>query len=175
MDDRKFLLKTIRNEFAKLHKDSFGNLKYTELVPCCCEQCIVSPKPYFYLLHDLERLQEENIHVERCKKSLKNVSIKALLEGVFSEREGIEKIDRNPKELIGDDRLEEGIDKLGELLQEDDPLENAVYALQGRMNAYKKKKLEDIMSNEELAQLENKIRIAALELCDKMEERKDKA
>ena len=174
-EDRKFLLKTIRQEFDKLHKDSFVNLKHTELVPCCCDQCIGSQEPYFYLLHDLERLQEENIHVERCKKSLKNVSIKALLEGVFSEREGIEKIDRNPKELIGDDRLEEGIDKLGELLQEDDPLENAVYALQGRMNAYKKKKLEDIMSNEELAQLENKIRIAALELCDKMEERKDKA
>ena len=169
VDDRKFLLKTIRNEFNKLHKDSFVNLKYTELVPCCCEQCIGSPKPYFYLLHDLERLQEENIPTERCKKSLINVPIKALLEGVFTEREGIEKIDRNPKELISDGRLEEGIDKLGELLQEDDPLENDVYALQGRLKAYSKKKTQGDVSDGELERLENKIRLAALALCDKME------
>ena len=38
-DDRKFLLKTIRNEFDRLHKDSFVNLKHFELVPCCCELC----------------------------------------------------------------------------------------------------------------------------------------
>ena len=92
VDNRKFLLNTIRSEFDKLHEDSFVNLNYTELVPCCCEECIGSQDPYFYLLNDLERLLEKSIPIERCKKSLKNVSIKALLDGVFSEMLSTDKV-----------------------------------------------------------------------------------
>ena len=168
VDDRKFLLKTIRNEFDRLHKDSFVNLKHFELVPCCCELCIGSTKPHFYLLNNLERRREQNIRTIECEKSFKAVPVSALLEGVFPEVKGMEEKESSVEELIGKGFLDEGVEKLFESIPQS--LEIEGYALKGRWAELKQDLIKGGLSADDLDRKRDQIRIAALELCKKIRE-----
>ena len=88
-EDRRFFLRTIRNELGKIHQRSFPNLKFEEKIPCCCAQCLNSFSPVFYDLSDLNRrLMKEKLTIE-CSQSFEAVNVSSLLRGVFEEENRI--------------------------------------------------------------------------------------
>jgi internalin A len=82
INNRKFLLHTIREEFKEIAKDHFNHLQYEELIPCNCVVCSKSDKPVPHERSTLEGYLENNLTTIICKKSFKPVTILPLLEGV---------------------------------------------------------------------------------------------
>jgi len=83
--ERKNLVTKIRNEIKKIHHDWFDNrLRFTELVPCNCEECSGSSEPHFYKLADLQNYLSKNRILITCSKSVNDVKILQLLGEVYS-------------------------------------------------------------------------------------------
>ncbi len=78
-EDRRYLLRDIRQQLDHIHKRSFPSLRFEEKIPCCCRECGVSENPYFFDLSHLEKLKAKGISTERCRESLLDVSVLELL------------------------------------------------------------------------------------------------
>ncbi len=84
--NQKDLLQRIIYYFDKILK-SFDKLTYEKQVPCNCDTCKISDKPYFYNYSELiERKENDKITIECRKKPYLDANINELIEGVnFTE------------------------------------------------------------------------------------------
>ncbi len=88
-EDRKNVLRDVRQELDAIHRRSFPSLEVFQKVPCNCWMCEKSIIPFE---HDYNALQQNKamygIKAEsQCGKSFEMVPVKKLLEGVFKEEE----------------------------------------------------------------------------------------
>ncbi|OJJ14626.1 hypothetical protein BKI52_42105 [marine bacterium AO1-C] len=89
--NRKFVLRSIRDEINDIHRKSFPSLKPFEKVPCICEECAYrvqqGQEPYYHDFDTLLRFQRKGRMQRTCDKSAEDVYIHALLEGVYDNEE----------------------------------------------------------------------------------------
>ncbi len=87
-DDRKHVLREIRQELNFIHRNSFPSLRFFEKIPCnCenCEECKGSTTPNEHDNAKLDRMKGKGIGKVQCDVSGKMVSIRQLQDGVFGQ------------------------------------------------------------------------------------------
>ncbi len=82
------LLNIICDKLNKINS-RFTNLKVKEEIGCCCKECTVSEKPYFFSLTKIEKAIHRSKPLQ-CQESLNNIELKELL-GYFKIRENMNK------------------------------------------------------------------------------------
>ncbi len=91
-NERKFLLRSIREEVEKIHAKWFKNIQAEQMIPCNCDYCS-NPEhkdQKYFEFRVLQRAQEKNKSVQ-CDKEFLDVYVPTLLEGIFEEQELIQK------------------------------------------------------------------------------------
>lgn len=85
---RRELLGHVRRTIEDIHEQSFRGIDYEELVPCHCEVCATLEEPKFFEFTKLRRYIENGRLEITCdnEKSVQDVSILGLLEGVVEEQ-----------------------------------------------------------------------------------------
>ncbi|MEM7555513.1 MAG: COR domain-containing protein [Cyanobacteria bacterium P01_A01_bin.84] len=78
---KKELLAVVTHELEKIH-NSYERLKYQTLVPCNCEECRGSEKPYTYHLENLRRRLEKGRYEIECENSFEKVDVRRLIDDV---------------------------------------------------------------------------------------------
>lgn len=89
VNERKFLLRTIRDEIEKIHDKWFKNIQTEMMIPCNCQYC-ADPKhqdPKYFELKVLQRAQEHDKDTVECDREFFVVPVLPLLEGVFEKKE----------------------------------------------------------------------------------------
>ncbi|MCV6636987.1 COR domain-containing protein [Candidatus Albibeggiatoa sp. nov. NOAA] len=86
-NERKYLLRKIREEVREIHKKWFKNIEVDEMIPCHCDDCKDSSQPHFYEFTLLQKYIDKAEPKIKCEKDLKTVGVKSLLEGVFEQDE----------------------------------------------------------------------------------------
>jgi hypothetical protein len=160
-EDRRFFLRTIRNQLEKIHKRSFTNLVVFEKIPCCCTICSDSNEPTFYDRADLDRRKERGQKTVECSISYEDVPVQALLDGVFSE--GIELGSDPIRDMVAEGKLEEAIN-LGYVNYRDD---DTMVLLRGSYQANETAKNRDLISPENYSRNRNRFGEALLEIARK--------
>ncbi|MCI5126615.1 MAG: hypothetical protein D3925_19590, partial [Candidatus Electrothrix sp. AR5] len=84
-DDRKHVLREIRQELDLIHRHSFPSLRFFEKIPCNCEECKGSTTPNEHDNEKLDRMKGKGIGKVQCDVSGKMVSIRQLQDGVFGQ------------------------------------------------------------------------------------------
>ncbi|MCI5224873.1 MAG: hypothetical protein D3924_19940 [Candidatus Electrothrix sp. AR4] len=84
-EDRKHLLRDIRQEVDSIHKHSFPSLKVFQKIPCNCEECRESVEPFEHDYAELEDRKKKNVPTAECRKSYMSVPVQQLLDGVVSK------------------------------------------------------------------------------------------
>lgn len=79
------LLSIIRSTINEIHND-FNNIEVEEMIPCNCEECRKSNKPYFHKYSYLRRLQQKGLSA-RCQESLIEVKVASLIDDVITKEE----------------------------------------------------------------------------------------
>jgi internalin A len=78
----------IRKVINEIHKD-YNKIKVTEMIPCNCDLCKISPSPQFFGFDLLQRYEINEIPEIRCDKSLLLVTVSSLtsdiIRGKFSK------------------------------------------------------------------------------------------
>ncbi|PID45108.1 MAG: hypothetical protein CSB47_10150 [Proteobacteria bacterium] len=88
INERKYLLRTIRNEIQGIHEKWFRNIRVEQMIPCICETCLESATPTFFEFSELQQYQEEGeVYINCRNKRIKQVPVLQLMEGVFSDKE----------------------------------------------------------------------------------------
>ncbi len=83
-DERKHVLREIRQELDFIHRNSFPSLRFFEKIPCNCEKCRDSLEPFEHDYTELQDRKKKNVLGSECRKSYKMVPIQKLLDGVIS-------------------------------------------------------------------------------------------
>lgn len=83
-EDRKNVLRYIRQELDNIHTRSFPTLKVFHKIPCNCAQCAGSATPNEFDFASLKNRKKPTIE---CPKSTLDIPVKQLLEGVFESAE----------------------------------------------------------------------------------------
>lgn len=88
-ENRKNILRDIRQELDGVHRRSFPSLKVFQKIPCNCSTCEKLVEPYEHDYYQLKANQEQNRDkaTAQCMKSFEHVPVRKLLEGVFKEEE----------------------------------------------------------------------------------------
>lgn len=86
-DDRKNVLRDIRQELDKIHLRSFPSLKVFQKIPCNCSACADSTTPYEHDYEQLNQMKIQEVATAQCKTSFQNIPVDQLLEGVFDTSE----------------------------------------------------------------------------------------
>ncbi|MEZ5357378.1 MAG: COR domain-containing protein [Candidatus Zixiibacteriota bacterium] len=85
--ERLYALTIIRYELRKLH-DTFGNLKYHEMVPCNCEECENRDEPHFFDFDELKQYKHEGEQFIKCRVGkIKSVDVLSLISDVRPKME----------------------------------------------------------------------------------------
>lgn len=77
-EDTSGVLGIIQKEIFDIHK-SLNNPTLKELIPCCCEYCKGSQKPYHFESKTIERANHKKVSNIQCLYSFEEVNIKTLL------------------------------------------------------------------------------------------------
>jgi internalin A len=96
-EDRKNVLRDIRQELESIHRRSFPSLRFFQKIPCTCSECGKSIEPFEHDFSELEALKNKGVTTAQCKTSGQNVPIKKLLDGVFKKEEIIINLGTLPK------------------------------------------------------------------------------
>jgi internalin A len=93
------LLAIVRSHLHSIHQN-LKNPSFKEKIPCNCDTCKSSPKPYLHDYDTLLRFQEKGKETRECADSANDVSITSLLEGILGTKQAkleylIELIDEN--------------------------------------------------------------------------------
>ncbi len=83
----KEFLTVIRAEVKKIHKRSFPNIRFSEMVPCNCKVCLNAEEPHFYKYEFLEERRANGAENVICEKSVSDVMIPGLIDAVFERGE----------------------------------------------------------------------------------------
>jgi hypothetical protein len=85
-DERKHVLREIRQELDFIHRNSFPSLRFFEKIPCNCEECRYSIMPCEYDNAKLDNLKDnKKKNKVQCDKSGDMVSIRQIQDGVFGQ------------------------------------------------------------------------------------------
>ncbi len=79
-EDRKNVLRDIRQELDRIHLRSFPALKVFQKIPCNCPVCATATVPHEYDFTDLKGRQKPTIE---CPKSTIDIPVQQLLDGIF--------------------------------------------------------------------------------------------
>lgn len=79
------LLSKIKFEVENIHKSSFQNINYDEMIPCCCGECIHSDAPEYYKFNTLKNFVIKNSFDVKCNRSAETILIDNLLGNVVIE------------------------------------------------------------------------------------------
>jgi internalin A len=82
-EDRKYLLRDVRQELDRIHHRSFPALKVSQKIPCCCPVCACDPDPSEYDFDMLRDMENKHIPSAQCSRSHEMVSVQQLMNGVF--------------------------------------------------------------------------------------------
>lgn len=167
-EDRRFLLKIIREQVDHIHNRSFPNLKFEEKIPCCCDTCLDPSEllPEFYNLSHLQKAKTKGKTTIECRKSFEDVSISSLLEGVYGDEMRMGKsnpIKDQVKGLVSKGNLKEAIEALQKHVGPD--FENDITHLRSQFAEISRKESLGMADNT-TAQVRNRIRDAILKICD---------
>jgi len=92
--NKRGLLTMIKNYFSGIHK-LYENLKYHELIPCNCKDCIGNTSPTFFEHKILQQYIGEHVSQIMCTKGkIKPVEVRTLIDDVIEYRkmeDGMEK------------------------------------------------------------------------------------
>ena len=136
------------------------------MIPCCCDLCHSSGDPDFFGLSDLEGRKAKGRPSIECNKSYEQVSIRALMEGVYGE--DMRRMGRlTVRDLIEKDRLAEALKEMQARLPAD--RQSEVMLLMGRLSALERKERAGTNDAREAGTERNQIRAWALALCDFLE------
>lgn len=80
--DSQHLLSKIKNEIENIHRKSFPNLNFEEMIPCICDRCI-KEKPHYFSFSTLKNYISKEKSFITCEKSVNDVSIAKLLGNVI--------------------------------------------------------------------------------------------
>ncbi len=78
------LMTIINRKFQEIH-DSFDGLKYDTLIPCNCQVCQPSQKPFTFPLNRLYYCLDRNRFTIECHESGEDVEVRGLIDGVINE------------------------------------------------------------------------------------------
>ena len=78
---KKDLLTIVNYELDKIHS-SYKQLKYTQLIPCNCQNCKYSQDPHFYEFDILRKFKQDGQNEIQCQKSYKMVDVRRLIDDV---------------------------------------------------------------------------------------------
>ncbi|MDH3330165.1 MAG: hypothetical protein OEM01_13115, partial [Desulfobulbaceae bacterium] len=106
-DERKHVLREIRQELGFIHRHSFPSLKIFEKIPCNCEECRYSVTPCEYDKAKLENFKKnKGKDTVQCEESGDMVSIRQIQDGVFGQHlEPVLPPDPEPIQQIGEKPL----------------------------------------------------------------------
>lgn len=85
--NRREVMWWIRNEIKQIHKKWFNSLTPKQFVPCHCEECIKSTDPYFHDFEYLKKCLSKNKRNVNCQKSLNDVNVSKLIDGIYKSQE----------------------------------------------------------------------------------------
>lgn len=93
VNERKYLLRRIRDEIQSIHYKWFRNIQSEQMIPCICSYCtqVAQQNIKFFEYQTLIRALERGKTTVQCDKEFNDVSVKGLLEGV-SDPEQIKQI-----------------------------------------------------------------------------------
>ncbi len=84
-DDRKYVLREIRQQLDLIHRCSFPSLKFFQKIPCNCEECGKSLEPYEHDYDVLLERMKQKVAAAECQKSFQMVPVQQLLDGITVE------------------------------------------------------------------------------------------
>ena len=89
INQRKFLLHTIREEIQEIHRKWFKNIQAEQMIPCLCDYCsdTENTEAKYFASSVLERARGRGKSTIECDKDFLDVPVMTLLEGVFIEQE----------------------------------------------------------------------------------------
>jgi internalin A len=74
----------INEEIDRLHKPFGNRINVKVLIPCNCEECRISPEPYFFEKSSLEKRIDRKIIQAECGKHFVMINVYELLNGILS-------------------------------------------------------------------------------------------
>jgi GTPase SAR1 family protein len=88
VNEKKFILRTIRKEIEAIHKKWFKNVKCEPMVPCICNDCKASETPTFFEYNELIKYRNQGEREIKCSNNrIKPVNVMELLEGIYLREE----------------------------------------------------------------------------------------
>lgn len=89
VSERKYLLRTIRDEIEKLHYKWFRNIDVEQMIPCSCRYCTnpSNSNLKYFEFSVLQRAQERGKATVECDREFLDVPVSRLLDGVFARDE----------------------------------------------------------------------------------------
>jgi internalin A len=128
----KELLTLLSEDFDKMHERLEG-LKVRKMIPCNCRVCVKAAEPHFYDHEKLLRRRSDGKRTVECDLSYVDVSVVGLLDGVFAKQIN------NPRHLIEEGHLEEGLQLLPDSIDKSQLLSRLINAeldiSQGKISA----------------------------------------
>jgi Leucine-rich repeat (LRR) protein len=96
VNERKYLLRRIRDEIHGIHHKWFRNIQSEQMIPCICNYCAdpLHTDINFFKEQALNRALEQGRPTIECDKKFSAVSVKGLLEGVFEDQEAEQVLQR---------------------------------------------------------------------------------
>lgn len=87
VNERKYLLRRIRDEIQNIHHKWFRNIQSEQMIPCICSYCTNANNKdvKFFEYKVLQRAMDKGKTTVECDKEFIDVSVRGLLEGVFGE------------------------------------------------------------------------------------------
>ena len=104
VNERKYLLRRIRDEIQNIHHKWFKNIQSEQMIPCICSYCVnpTHTDINFFKEQVLNRALDKGKPTVQCDKEFIDVSVKGLLEGVFEEQEAKQVLQRKTVGRLGD-------------------------------------------------------------------------
>jgi hypothetical protein len=85
--EKKYVLRWVREEIEAIHRKWFPNVRFEQKVPCICEECVNNIEPYFFDYSKMIKFYENGKMTDHCGESVKEISIRTLLEGIYEQKE----------------------------------------------------------------------------------------
>lgn len=98
-ENKPLLLSVVRQHFDYINQ-TFSNLQVRNLIPCLCDECRKSKKPYHFDLSTIEKFERKGLKTIQCAKSFGDISISELLKELQIPIPNVQMIISNKKESI---------------------------------------------------------------------------
>lgn len=148
--DKKRRLLDIQEKLFEIQK-MFRGLKYKELIPCNCRDCIGSDSPTLFEISQLEAHKQLDIPVVCTNISTKGLSAQHLLEGIFENKNSVV---AEAERLFKNGELLDAIQRLSRLGEARDL---GVTNLESQYNSWQQEKTKGTLSEAQIILERNKL------------------